>query len=91
MQWQHRKTNIDWENNSDKIARPPKNLSMFFSSLLNPPKDAIKQIEKIMYHLFGTQNLIRLDETFLIQEYEKGGLKNDTTRNIYKNHLKLAG
>ena len=55
-----------------------------FSSLPDPTKTTIKQIETIMYDFIWDSKPAKIKRDVLTMDYENGGVKNDSSRNIYE-------
>ena len=73
-QWQHRKATLMGKLMVVKIFALP-NLIFALSSLPNPPKSKIDQIEKIMYSFIWDNKPDKTKINTVIQNYLKGGIK----------------
>ena len=74
QQWQHRILTLMGKTTVIKSFDLPK-LIYALSSLQYPPKEIIKEIQKILYAFIWEGKPEKIKREILIQHYEKGGLK----------------
>ena len=74
QQWQHRKLTLMGKIVVIKKYALPK-LIYPLTSLPNPPKDAIKRLEKLMYNFLWDGKPDKIKRETITQDYEHGGLK----------------